>query len=147
MMSIAEKCSVSLYLSIREWWLQFDPLERFQYHSLSLKWTKQGCVLAPPLLALYFYILMVMVFENVRKWVRFEMITQTVRDLFFTDDCARVAHTLDGMQWIVKIFSSASKSFGLTIPLMLIPLFILRKISWKPFPLSPILGPIVSNDT
>lgn len=72
-------------------------------------------------------------FENFKEGVRFEfrtsvelfnqqhfkartkMSVQTVCGLLFANDCARVAHTLEDMQWIANKFSHASKAFSLVI--------------------------------
>ena len=95
--------------------------------------TKQGCVLAPILFALYFSVMLMVAFQDLPTGVdleyrcngglynqqRFKARTllsyQIVRDLLFADDCALVAHSLPDIQRIINRFSAAAKDFGLTI--------------------------------
>ena len=95
--------------------------------------TKQGCVLAPLLFALFFSVMLVRAFQGMPEGVNLEYRStgglynqqrfnakskishQLVRDLLFADDCALVAHSLTDIQCILDSFSAAAKDFGLTI--------------------------------
>ena len=95
--------------------------------------TKQGCVLAPVLFALFFSVMLEHAFRDITEGIDIEfrmsgnvfnqqrlkaktlIVRQLIRDLLFADDCALVAHTLGDMQHIIDSFSNAAKAFGLTI--------------------------------
>ena len=95
--------------------------------------TKQGCVLAPILFALYFAVMLKTALDNQNFGVpvcfrttgglfnirRFTAKTKTslenICDLLFADDCALVSHSVSELQTIVDSFSKACKTFGLTI--------------------------------
>ena len=95
--------------------------------------TKQGCVLAPVLFALYFSVMLEIAFQDSEEGVSIEYRTsggvfkqsrmnaktktvfQLVRDLLFADDCALLTNSLADMQRLVDRFSAATKAFGLTI--------------------------------
>ena len=95
--------------------------------------TKQGCVLAPILFALYFAVMLKTALQNNNFGVpvcfrttgglfnirRFTAKTKTslvkICELLFADDCALVSHSIVELQAIVDSFSKACKSFGLTI--------------------------------
>lgn len=95
--------------------------------------TKQGCVLAPVLFALFFSVMLQFAFSDCEYGVNIQFRTdgglfkkcrlkaksrlrcQLLRDLLFADDAALVTHSLDEMQDLVDRFSRATKAFGLTI--------------------------------
>ena len=94
--------------------------------------TKQGCVLAPLLFAIYFAVMLQHAFANsifgvplcyrytggIFNTQRFKAKTLisaiNILDFLFADDCALVAHSLMEMQEIADSFSKAASSFGLT---------------------------------
>ena len=95
--------------------------------------TKQGCVMAPVLFALYFSVMLKHAFAEAEDGVkiqfrtsgglfnhqRFKAKTRTrtsvIRDLLFADDAALVATSFEEAQQLVNKFSAACKAFGLTI--------------------------------
>ena len=95
--------------------------------------TKQGCVLAPVLFALFFSMMLDVAFKDIDTGVQIQFRTsgglynqqrfkaktkaryQLLRDLLFADDCALLAHSLEDIQFLVDRFADAAKAFGLTI--------------------------------
>ena len=95
--------------------------------------TKQGCVLAPVLFALFFSVMLQFAFSDCEKGVNIQfrsdmglfkrgrfiskskLRSQLLRDLLFADDAALLAHSLEELQDLVDRFSRATKAFGLTI--------------------------------
>ena len=96
---------------------------------------KQGCVLAPTLLSIFFSIVLREAKEdllcgiyirfrtdgslfNLRRLLeRTKTIEDLITELLFADDCALLAHMEEASQHIVNRFSDAAKNFGLTISL------------------------------
>ena len=95
--------------------------------------TKQGCVLAPLLFAIYFAVMLDYALKDKNFGIpvcfratgglfnirRFTAPTKTslemVCDLLFADDCALVAQSSQDLQLVVNSFADACKVFGLTI--------------------------------
>ena len=95
--------------------------------------TKQGCVLAPLLFALYFAVMLEQALKgrcygipvsfrvsgglfNIRRFTaKTKTTTELICDLLFADDCALVAQSSEELQQIIDSFSHACKDFGLTI--------------------------------
>ena len=95
--------------------------------------TKQGCVLAPLLFAIFFAVMLKHafpdssygipltyrysggLFNNQRMKAKTLIKMTKVLDLLFADDCALVTHSLMEMQEVADTFSAACKAFGLTI--------------------------------
>ena len=95
--------------------------------------TKQGCVLAPILFALYFAVMLQNALHgnnfgvpitfrttgglfNIRRFTaKTKLSLETICDLLFADDCALVAHSMNELQTAIDSFSRACKLFGLTI--------------------------------
>ena len=96
---------------------------------------KQGCVLAPTLFSIFFSIMLREAKEDLPDgiYIRFrtagclfnlrrllastKTIEELITELLFADDCALLAHMEKALRHIVKRFSNAAKSFGLTISL------------------------------
>lgn len=95
--------------------------------------TKQGCVLAPVLFAIYFAFMLDIALKDLSEGIDIQFRTsggihnqqrfkgksfvkeQLIRDLLFADDCALASHSIENIQTIVDSFSTAAKAFGLTI--------------------------------
>ena len=95
--------------------------------------TKQGCVMAPVLFALFFSVMLQYAFGDAEVGIEFQFRTDgglfnhqrfkaktkvrssIIRDLLFADDAALVATSLEEAQELVDRFSKACRAFGLTI--------------------------------
>ena len=96
---------------------------------------KQGCVLAPVLLNLFFTCVLRQAIGNMDEgvYVRFrydgsifdlrrlsaktKTLNSLIQEALFADDCALMAHRSGDLQAMLNSFSDASKQFGLTISL------------------------------
>ena len=96
---------------------------------------KQGCVLAPTLLGIFFALLLRHAFdtapEGIRLWNRSDgrlfnlgrlraktkVREAIIRDMLFANDAAVMTHTQQELQALMDRFSQACKDFGLTISL------------------------------
>ena len=94
---------------------------------------KQGCVLAPTLFSLLFAQMLSAAlsqteagvkihyrtdgdFFNLRRLKSYTKVTRAiVRDFLFADDCALAAHSEVDLQELADCFTTAAKSFGLTV--------------------------------
>ena len=61
-----------------------------------------------------------------------------IRDLFYADDCAMVAHTLEDIQQITNAFARAAERFGLTISIKK------TEVMYQPAPRQPHSDPVVT---
>ena len=96
---------------------------------------KQGCVLAPTLLGIFFGLLLKHAFDTTTEGIylrtrsdgrlfnlaRLRAKTKArkvlIRDMLFADDAAVATHTQEELQSLMDCFSQACKDFGLTISL------------------------------
>ena len=97
--------------------------------------TKQGCVLAPLLISIFFAMVLDVaysdcqigipiqfhtdgdIFNNRRLQAKTKTLKDVIRELVYADDCVLVAHAVENAQELLDQFSKASKRFGLTISL------------------------------
>ena len=96
---------------------------------------KQGCILAPTLLAIFFSVILReakvdlqdgiyirvrtdgRVFNLRRLMAHTKTSGELINDLLYAEDCALLAHTEEALQPIVTCFAQAATAFGLTIRL------------------------------
>ena len=95
--------------------------------------TKQCCVLAGLLFSIFFAMMLLVAFKNCdtgipvqcrpdgsvlrRLHARTKSLSAVIRDLLYADDCALVAHSLNGAQQLFDRFREAASRFGLTVSL------------------------------
>ena len=116
-----------------------DTKETVQFNGSSSEPTeirggvKQGCVLAPTLVVIFFGMFLKHAFDTTTEGIylrtrsdgklfnlaRLRAKTKVrkvlIRDMLFADDAAVVTHTQEELQSLMDCFSQASKDFGLTI--------------------------------
>ena len=83
---------------------------------------KQCCVLAPTLFSMMFFVMLTDAFADTdigigirHRLEKTKVMTNTINDFLFTDDCALNSISEDDMQQNVDKFAKACTNFGLTI--------------------------------